>query len=285
MSQLPHLADRDPGWVQAERVPPTRIGMSPDTARAGLDLGLPPPCWSGRAWLLQTEYDHRTIWPVDRLRHGYTNQTRRVAEGVEKRYPGFEAFARANREVVYLTRLIGRFPVPEVLLFNPSVPKLLMRDVVGRHGQELMAEGHEAFVLRLIGNCLAELQSLGTTVVPEFSQAGVVIVHGDFGPQNILFSPDLTSVCAVLDWEFAHIGSPIEDIAWAEWTVRMHHPDSLEYLPQLFAGAGSSFPWSKRQAAMVLQCQRYIALCEGDQSEAAAAVWRQRLRTTESWNE
>jgi hypothetical protein len=26
-------------------------------------------------------------------------------------------------------------------------------------------------------------------------------------------------VTAVLDWEFAHLGQPVEDLAWAEWIV------------------------------------------------------------------
>lgn len=38
------------------------------------------------------------------------------------------------------------------------------------------------------------------------------IVHGDFRPANLLV--DAGRVTAVLDWEFAHIGDPAEDIGW-----------------------------------------------------------------------
>ena len=38
------------------------------------------------------------------------------------------------------------------------------------------------------------------------------IIHGDAGPGNFLFQGD--RVTALVDWEFAHIGDPMEDLAW-----------------------------------------------------------------------
>lgn len=38
------------------------------------------------------------------------------------------------------------------------------------------------------------------------------IVHGDYRPANILI--DDGRVSAVLDWEFAHTGDPVEDVGW-----------------------------------------------------------------------
>ncbi len=40
----------------------------------------------------------------------------------------------------------------------------------------------------------------------------VVLVHGDAGPGNFLFDHD--QLTALIDWEFAHLGDPLEDIAW-----------------------------------------------------------------------
>ncbi|MFT5681829.1 MAG: aminoglycoside phosphotransferase (APT) family kinase protein [Myxococcota bacterium] len=40
----------------------------------------------------------------------------------------------------------------------------------------------------------------------------VVLVHGDFRVGNFLVDP--TGLTAVLDWEFAHWGNPMEDLAW-----------------------------------------------------------------------
>ena len=39
-----------------------------------------------------------------------------------------------------------------------------------------------------------------------------VVVHGDFRNGNLIVGPD--GVRAVLDWELAHIGDPIEDLGW-----------------------------------------------------------------------
>jgi aminoglycoside phosphotransferase (APT) family kinase protein len=39
-----------------------------------------------------------------------------------------------------------------------------------------------------------------------------VVVHGDFRNGNIMVGPD--GVRAVLDWELAHLGDPLEDLGW-----------------------------------------------------------------------
>lgn len=40
------------------------------------------------------------------------------------------------------------------------------------------------------------------------------LVHGDFRSGNFLVGPD-NRLLAVLDWEMAHVGDPMEDLAWA----------------------------------------------------------------------
>ncbi len=39
-----------------------------------------------------------------------------------------------------------------------------------------------------------------------------VVVHGDFRMGNLLVGAD--GLCAVLDWELAHVGDPVEDLGW-----------------------------------------------------------------------
>ena len=226
-----------------------------------------------------------TIPPVSQLPHGYTNRTRRREGGIEKRYEGAEPFARAEREFTCLTHLIGRYPVPEVIEFDASGPALLLTVVAGRHGQESLAEGHAPRTLRLIGRQLAILQAINPSTIPHLEGEGDVIVRGDFGPQNIICSLDLSSVAAVLDWESAHLGSPAEDLAWTEWIVRMHHPEAVDDLSELFDGSGLSVSWLERQSAMVKQCRDYVAFCEASGWESAAAEWSRRLGTTERWHE
>lgn len=40
------------------------------------------------------------------------------------------------------------------------------------------------------------------------------VVHGDYRTGNLLY--DRTGITGVLDWEMAHVGDPIEDLAWAQ---------------------------------------------------------------------
>ena len=86
--------------------------------------------------------------------------------------------------------------------------------------QELLDEGRAAPVLEAAGRALRRLQDQ----VPG-------LVHGDCGPQNLLLEPRTCDVVAVLDGEFAHQGEAVEDVARAEWIVRMHHPGAVQHRP------------------------------------------------------
>lgn len=53
----------------------------------------------------------------------------------------------------------------------------------------------------------------------------ISLVHGDYRFGNFLFEGE--RITALLDWEMAHLGDPVEDIAWAYralWTPEMHLP-------------------------------------------------------------
>jgi aminoglycoside phosphotransferase (APT) family kinase protein len=50
-----------------------------------------------------------------------------------------------------------------------------------------------------------------TAHVPRVPQPPVV-VHGDTGPGNFLYQGE--QVTAIIDWELAHLGDPMEDLAW-----------------------------------------------------------------------
>ncbi|MFO0586015.1 MAG: phosphotransferase family protein [Polyangiaceae bacterium] len=41
---------------------------------------------------------------------------------------------------------------------------------------------------------------------------GEVLVHGDYRIGNLLVGPE--GLTGVIDWEFAHVGDPVEDLAW-----------------------------------------------------------------------
>jgi aminoglycoside phosphotransferase (APT) family kinase protein len=47
-----------------------------------------------------------------------------------------------------------------------------------------------------------------------------VLCQGDTGPGNFLYKGD--EVVGVVDWELAHLGDPMDDIAWLSWRATQH---------------------------------------------------------------
>jgi Phosphotransferase enzyme family len=221
---------------------------------------------------------------VSRLRHGYTNLTRRLPGGrVEKRYEGLDRAERADREYACLVSLADRVPVPELVERDPEVPLLIVRDASGAHGQDMIDGDRAAQVLRLLGSLLVSLQQVSPLAVPGLVGTGPVLVHGDFGPQNVLIEDD--RINALVDWEFAHIGQPVEDLAWAEWIVRMHHPNALDAIPELLDASQLGIGWSARHRAMVARCEELMRISEAARSAESLHLWLDRLRATERWHE
>ncbi len=59
---------------------------------------------------------------------------------------------------------------------------------------------------------------------PPSASAKPVLVHGDFRNGNLMITPQ-DGMCAVLDWELAHIGDPMEDLGWIcvpSWRFGLH---------------------------------------------------------------
>ncbi len=73
--------------------------------------------------------------------------------------------------------------------------------------------------------------------------SGRAVVHGDFRHGNLIVGPD--GLRAVLDWELAHLGDPMEDLAWLcvrAWRFGGPHPvggfGEREDLYTAYEGAG-----------------------------------------------
>ena len=195
---------------------------------------------------------------------------------------GERRFEHGRTELACLSALRDRLPVPIVRQAHPSIPRIELVFVAGEHGQDLVDRGHARIVLELIGATLTELQQISASAVPGLHGDGSVIVHGDFGPQNMLFDLDAGVVAGILDWEFAHYGDRVEDLAWAEWSVRMHHPHAVDALDSLFRGAGRTPPWAQRHEEMLRRVRIHLAEAE---VTGSAPPWRQRLEATERWSE
>lgn len=57
-----------------------------------------------------------------------------------------------------------------------------------------------------------ELQRFFLEHLPD--QGPIRVVHGDYGPHNVLVGPDC-SIAAVVDWEISTLGDPLADLAYA----------------------------------------------------------------------
>ncbi len=101
----------------------------------------------------------------------------------------------------------------------------------------------------------------------------------------MLFTADGRGVTALLDWEWAHAGRAVEDLAWCEWIVRRHLPVHTAALPHLFDGYGACPPWPDRQAAMLAKCRTMLAAPRPMAERAGARRrWTANIALTLSWN-
>jgi aminoglycoside phosphotransferase (APT) family kinase protein len=72
--------------------------------------------------------------------------------------------------------------------------------------------------------------------VPDYDDEPVV-VQGDTGPGNFMY--DGVRVTAIVDWELAHLGDPMDDIAWLSWrATQQGWPDFATRLREYEAASG-----------------------------------------------
>lgn len=71
----------------------------------------------------------------------------------------------------------------------------------------------EAHDLGLAPGELAGLDEVATAAQADLDSATrVSLVHSDFNPKNLLVDPESLEVTGLVDWEFAHAGSPFADL-------------------------------------------------------------------------
>lgn len=218
------------------------------------------------------------------LRHGYTNHTSGDGTVVVKTYQGPDASARFAREREMLHRLRGHMPVPEIYAALPT--ELSMKFLPGVPGQDLIEQGNIRPVLRACGELLSVLHAMPVGDLNLPGSAGRVVVHGDFGPNNVLLDAATFTVTGLLDWEFAHLGDPVEDLAWCEWIIRAHHPEHCGALGEFFASYGHPIPsWPERQATIVTRCQQLQHFCQRwEPNGPGPALWAERAAIAANWS-
>lgn len=85
----------------------------------------------------------------------------------------------------------------------------------------------KGYVIRQVRRWSAQYEASRTRDIPEFDQlqealqdwepgdSPPAIAHGDYRFANVIFTPDVERVAAILDWELATIGHPLADLAFA----------------------------------------------------------------------
>lgn len=101
----------------------------------------------------------------------------------------------------------------------------------------------------------------------------ISVVHGDYRSGNFLFDPQGT-IRAILDWEMAHLGDPLEDLAWALDPLWSHgdptHPAGL------IARADAIAQWEK--ASGLTADPRALAWWEIFASLKGLGIWMSAAR-------
>jgi aminoglycoside phosphotransferase (APT) family kinase protein len=85
------------------------------------------------------------------------------------------------------------------------------------------------------------------------------LVHGDAGPGNFLF--DKGRLTALLDWELAHLGDPMEDLAWFSMRSVMEPvPDFPARIRDYEAAAGAPIDRARVLYHRVFVCARVVII-------------------------
>ena len=218
---------------------------------------------------------------MDRLQYGYTHETTVEGSVVHKRYVGVGAIDRQSIERNCLKALHDDLPVPLFLEAEGLVTR--MTRLAGVHGKELIETEAASMVMAALGSMLGRIHSIESSTLAIPGTDGY-LVHGDYGPQNTLFSPSGEEVVGVLDWEWAHRGEPLEDLAWVEWTVRIHHPTQLKHLLVFYDTYGDRPMWHERQEAMLRRCRELKKKDPVDRGGSGRdAFWDECIRLAKSW--
>ena len=112
-----------------------------------------------------------------------------------------------DRPFFVMDRIDGCETSPQRLLMEPRYVRV--QQAIARQFTQILARIH-ALDWKALG-----LDFLGVPPGPAgCAGRGVVLVHADYRTGNFLVD-EQGEIKGVLDWEMAHLGDPLEDIAWA----------------------------------------------------------------------
>lgn len=112
-----------------------------------------------------------------------------------------ESLGRIAAALAGMPQLTGGLFVDAELRVDPF--DLDLGEWVDSHAARLAWDEADAEGLRAVAaDAQARLDDVGR----------VCLVHSDLNPKNVLLAPGSLAVTAVLDWEYAHAGSPVSDL-------------------------------------------------------------------------
>jgi aminoglycoside phosphotransferase (APT) family kinase protein len=203
---------------------------------------------SKEAWLLDLSQNNETLELIMRRAGGGAMNLEQLSLEEEFRVleAAFVAGVTVPKPMVYLPDVFGREAFisqrvrgeavgrrivsrPEFSVARAELPKRMAEELAKIHAVNpssltfLPNSGGETGAKRSIARLYAELDSVNEphpTIelalhwlrTHEPPSHGETLVHGDFRIGNLMLSE--TTLTAVLDWEFAHLGDPAEDLAW-----------------------------------------------------------------------
>ena len=103
----------------------------------------------------------------------------------------------------------GRFDGPDLTVESTSMPDDLREFTQVRRDTGRLAAWQERDYHALL-DLVDHAEDVSAAAAME-SEGRTVLVHSDFNPKNILVDPEAAEVVGVVDWEFAHAGSPYAD--------------------------------------------------------------------------
>ena len=188
--ETPLILRRAPGG--GERISPSATGLEVEAEllRLAKDAGVPVPAV------------RHVLTQQDRMGHGYIMEfvEGETLGGRIARDPRFaDVRPRLARQCGEILALIHGIPEAKAPPLKRSGPADLIAQLRGTYE----ATGWPRPVFELAFRWLTDNCPPAT---------GFRLVHGDYRNGNMIFGPE--GVRAILDWELAHIGDPMEDLGW-----------------------------------------------------------------------
>ena len=219
------------------------------------------------------------------LPYGYTNKTHCEDGVVIKTYMGANARERYATELEIYQLLQGMTFMPDLIKYDETRLNILTKYIKNRHAQDLLDE-NGSDVMCAIGKLLRDLQEIQIESIDGTIRRGSeVLVHGDFGPQNVLLARDSFEIVGLVDWEWAHFGDKFEDIAWAEWLIRMHYEAKRPMIDALYDGFREMPVWETRHTFMIKKCEAILDFAKRDRNEQSITMWSKRIHRVRTFTE